>query len=308
MLLHQVKNHSSEKSTLESELRAFERVIQRLTTNQVHATQALNTSQPPPDLFRCCGFSEPTSGPFAICISAEPTPGSSGSHGISVKSSYLPKYEGKRSLDDVTAFLVAFEQHFKNAAQAIGWVGMTGWGDHTVLQLTGDAAVWAMHRFPMSAPIKWSTFCKELKAKFIPTIALDLVKREWEELSLKMGERITEINELFRRLRSKLDLHQPMPAEMLAAAYGYTIKKGNKGVYKNLVRYIGMRNRTPTPEQRMKHLAALDTSLNKSQFGSGPNTTTTTKASAWKMDCKKCGTTGTVGPANDDGLTCYNCG
>jgi len=58
----------------------------------------------------------------------------------------------------------------------------------------------------------------------------------------------------------------------------------------------------------MEHLAALDTSLNKSQSGSGPNTTTTTKASARKMDSKKGGTSGTVGLAKDDGLTCPNSG
>jgi len=134
-----------------------------------------------------------------------------------------------------------------------------------VLQLKGNAAVWAMHRFPMSAPIEWSTFCTELKAKFIPSNALDLVKREWEELSLKKGECVAEYNERFRRLRSKLDPHQPMPAEMLADTYGYKIEKGNQGVYKDLVRYIGMRDGTPTLEQRMEHLAALDTSLNKFQ-------------------------------------------
>jgi len=85
-----------------------------------------------------------------------------------------------------------------------------GWGEQAVLQLKGDAAVWAMHcRFPMSAPIEWSTFCTELKAKYIPSNALDLVKREWEELSLKQGERVTEFNECFRGLRSKLDPRQP---------------------------------------------------------------------------------------------------
>jgi len=177
-----------------------------------------------------------------------------------------------------------------------------------VLQLKGDAAVWAMHRFPMSAPIEWSTFCTELKAKCIPSNALDLVKREWEELSLKKGEHVTEFKEYCRRLHSKLDPHQPMLANMLADAYGYKIEKGNQGVYKDLVRYIGMRNRTPTLEQCMEHLATLDTSLNKSQSGSGPNTTTTTTASARKIDSKKGGTTGRVGPAKDDGLTCYNCG
>jgi len=265
MLLHQVKNLSSEQSTLESELRAFERVIQRLTTNEVHATQAPNTSQPPPGLFGSRGFSEPTSGPSGIRSSAEPTPGSSGSHGISVKSSNHPTYEGKRSLHNVTAFLFAFERHFKNAAQAIGWVSMTGWGDHAVLQLKGDAAVWAMHRFPMSAPIEWSTFCKDLKAKFIPSNALDLVKRECEELSLKMGERITEFDELFRRLHSKLDLPQPMPAEMLAAAYGYKIKMGNKGVYKTwfviLACAIGLQP-SNSAWNTSPHWTRLSTSLN----------------------------------------------
>jgi hypothetical protein len=58
----------------------------------------------------------------------------------------------------------------------------------------------------------------------------------------------------------------------------------------------------------MEHLAALDTSLNTSPPGSGPNITATTKASARKMDSRKGGTTGTVGPAKDDSLTCYMCG
>jgi len=211
-------------------------------------------------------------------------------------------------LDNVTAFLFALERHFRNAAQAIGWVGTIGGGEKAVLQLKGNTAVWAMHRFPMSTPIEWSTICTELKAKFIPSNTLDLVKHEWAELSLKEGECVTEFDERFRRLCSKLDPHPPMPAEMSADAYGYKIKKGNQGVYKDLVRYIGMCDRTPTLEQHMQHLVTLDTSLNKSQSGCGPKTTTTTKASARKMDSKKGGTTGTVGPAKDDILTCYNCG
>jgi len=114
----------------------------------------------------------------------------------------------------------------------------------------------------------------------------------------------------FRRLRSELDPHQPKPAKLLADADGYKIEKGNQGVYKDLVRYIGMRDGTPTLEQRMEHLPALDTSLNTSQPGGSfnMNTTTTTKASARKMDSKKSSTIGTAGPAKDDGLTCYNCG
>ena len=66
--------------------------------------------------------------------------------------------------------------------------------------------------------------------------------------------------------------------------------------------------RTPTLKQGMEHLAALDTYLNKSQSGSGPNATTTTNASARKMDSKNGGITGTAGLAKDNGLMCYNCG
>jgi len=126
MPLHQVKILPAEKSSLESEFRAFERVIQRVTTNQVHATPARNTSQPPPFLFEIPGSSKRTSGLFGIRGSAEPTPGSSGSRGFSVKSSNILTYEGKRTLDDITSFLFALDRHFKNAAQAIGLVSTTG--------------------------------------------------------------------------------------------------------------------------------------------------------------------------------------
>jgi hypothetical protein len=93
-----------------------------------------------------------------------------------------------------------------------------------------------------------------------------------------------------------------MPAEMSAKAYGYKNEKGNQAVYKVLVRYIGMSDRTPTLEQPMEHLAASDMSLNISQSPSSSkvNTITTTKALARKMDSQKRDTTGL---AKDDGLT-----
>jgi len=175
MLLNQVKNLLSEKSGLESELRAFNHIIQRLMTNLIHATPAQNTSQLPRGPFGFHGSSEPTPGLFGICGSAEPTPGPSGGCGFSVKSSNHPTYESKQTLADVTAFLFALKQHLWSAAQAIGWVSTTGWGEQAVLQLTGDAVVWAMHCFPLSTPIEWSTICTELKAVYIPYNALDLV-------------------------------------------------------------------------------------------------------------------------------------
>jgi len=117
-----------------------------------------------------------------------------------------------------------------------------------VLQLNGDAALSAMHCFPMMTPIQWSNFCTELKTKSIQSNALGLVKPEWEELCLKNGEHLTEFNQDFRGQRLKMDPHQPIPAEMVAEAYGYKIKIGNQVVYKDLVWYIGMYDRTPTLE------------------------------------------------------------
>jgi len=259
MLLHHGKNLSSDKSSLESESRAIERVLQRLTTNQKYATPVPNTSQLPPGLFGIRGSSEPTSGLFGSCGSfkstsglfgirgsAKPTSGLSGSHGFSVKSSNLQTYKGKQTLNNVTAFLFALEWHLKNAVQVIGWVGTMGWEEQAVLKMQGNAAVWAMHHFQMSTPMEWSTFHTELKSKFIPSNALDLVKCKWEELSLKKGERVTQFNECFHWLCWKLDTHQPMPAEMLANTYGYKIEKGNQRVYNDWVGYIGMHDRTPT--------------------------------------------------------------
>jgi len=74
-------------------------------------------------------------------------------------------------------------------------------------------------------------FSTELKAKYILSNALDLVKYEWEELSLRKEECVTVFNELFCRISSKLEPHQPMPAEMSADAYWYKIAMGNQGVY-----------------------------------------------------------------------------
>ena len=133
-----------------------------------------------------------------------------------------------------------------------------------MLQLKGDAAVWAMHRFPMSTRIEWCTFYTELKAKCILSNALDMVECELEEVSLKKEESVAEFHKRFRRLSSKLTPHQPSDATMLADAYRYKIGKGNLGVYNNVVLYIGMGDRTPTLKQRMEQLAPLDTSLDKS--------------------------------------------
>jgi hypothetical protein len=103
MLLHQVNNLTSEKSSLESKLRAFEHVIQRLKRNYIHSTLASNTFQPLPGPFMIRGFSELSSVRFGMHCSSEPITCPCGRCGISVKSSNLPTCEGKRILDDVTA-------------------------------------------------------------------------------------------------------------------------------------------------------------------------------------------------------------
>jgi hypothetical protein len=125
-----------------------------------------------------------------------------------------------------------------------------------------------------------------------------------------MGEGVTEFKERVRGLRSKSDTPLPVLVAMLADGYDYKIEKGNQGVYKHLVPYSGMHNRTRTLEQRMEHLNAQDTSLNKSQQGGSFNmkTTITTNAPARKMASKTGGTIGTAGTAKDHGLTGYNCG
>jgi len=42
--------------------------------------------------------------------------------------------------------------------------GTMGWGEQAALQLKCNAAIWAMHRFPMSMPIEWFTLGTELTA------------------------------------------------------------------------------------------------------------------------------------------------
>ena len=69
----------------------------------------------------------------------------------------------------------------------------------------------------------------ELKAKYIPSNALDLVKYKCKELSLKNGEHVMKYNKHFCRLRSKFNPHQPMEAKMIADSYGYEIEKGKPG-------------------------------------------------------------------------------
>jgi len=91
-----------------------------------------------------------------------------------------------------------------------------------------ESAVWDMHSFPMGTPVEWSTFCMQLKGKHILSSTLDLVKSEWEERSLKMGEHFTEFDECFHCLSVELDPHHPMPAEMLVDPYGNEVKNGNQ--------------------------------------------------------------------------------
>lgn len=84
---------------------------------------------------------------------------------------------------------------------------MIGCGWQAVKQVIGDVAVLAMHHVRMSTPIKWSTFCLQLKGMYIPSNALYLVECKCEELSLRKAESVTEINKHFCRLQAKLDPH-----------------------------------------------------------------------------------------------------
>ncbi|KAF8248916.1 hypothetical protein K440DRAFT_641813 [Wilcoxina mikolae CBS 423.85] len=123
ILLHQVKSLSSENSELESVSRAFEHIIQPLTTNQVHKTPTSKiVSELNPSASGNCDSIELTPGSSGIRDSfkltprpsrnrrfLEPTPSPSGRYDFSIKSSNLPTYDGKRALDGVTAFLFTLE-------------------------------------------------------------------------------------------------------------------------------------------------------------------------------------------------------
>lgn len=145
-------------------------------TSRINATLVQNMCQLPPGPFRISGSTKLSLSSFRIHVAAKMTPSPCGSHGCSVKRSNLATSGGKQTLDDVTAFLVALECHFNNAAQAIRWVGTTGCGEQAVLQLQGDTAVRAVHHFPITAPIGWSTLCTEWSAKYIPSNSMDHVK------------------------------------------------------------------------------------------------------------------------------------
>jgi hypothetical protein len=98
---------------------------------------------------------------------------------------------------------------------------------------------------------------------------------------------------------------------MSVDAYGYKIEMGNRGVYKDLVHYIGMHDSTPTLEHHMEHLATLDTFLNASQLGSSFNTNTNTsmKGAATAMHSEIGVTSGTLtGSGKDAGFTRYYSG
>jgi len=71
-----------------------------------------------------------------------------------------------------------------------------------------------------------------------------------------------------------------------------------------------MCDKTPTLEERMLYITALDTSLTKWQSGSGSgtNTNSTMKVSARKINSRKGGTTGTASTDKANSLTCYKCG
>lgn len=56
-----------------------------------------------------------------------------------------------------------------------------------------------------------------------------------------------------------------MPGKMLSNNYGYEIQNGYRGVYEDLVHYVGIHDRTPALEQHMEHLTVFNMTLNKHQ-------------------------------------------
>jgi hypothetical protein len=67
---------------------------------------------------------------------------------------------------------------------------------------------------------------------------LDLVKHEWEELSLIRGVPITEFDKRLCNLHMKLEWPQPMSAAIVANVYGDHNHSDNRCVYKHLVHEV----------------------------------------------------------------------
>lgn len=109
-------------------------------------------------------------------------------------SSWHVMFDGKLTLDNVTAIHFASRLHFPNVVQAIRWVRTTGCSWKAVHKLKGNAAIWAMHCFPICLPIKWTTCCWRINTEDITCNVFDQVKPEWKEHSLSKGGHVIELD------------------------------------------------------------------------------------------------------------------
>jgi hypothetical protein len=125
---------------------------------------------------------------------------------FNVKTTGLPTYDGTRTLDAVMYFLCTLHRQFRPRAQEFGLPAeyamplTNGWAAAALLQFRDQVAVWANHWFPAhpSAGVAWEDFSATVKEAFIPPDAVSRLKQDWQSLRIKVGERVSALNEPFR--------------------------------------------------------------------------------------------------------------
>jgi hypothetical protein len=165
-----------------------------------------------------------------IRVKATPAPINtfqSNNHVFNVKMMGLPTYNGTRTLDTDTSFLSTLPRHFGPHALEIRFTDecgsplTNGWAAVAQLQFRNKAAVWANHCLPAhaSAGVTWEDFSTAVKEVFIPSDAVTRLKRDWESLHIKGGERVSAFNTCFQVLPHWLEPHAPLADERFRDSY-----------------------------------------------------------------------------------------
>jgi hypothetical protein len=225
---------------------------------------------------------------------------------FNVKTTGLPTYDGTRTLDAVTSFLSTLHRHFGPRALELGLIDecgiplTNGWAAAALLQFRDKAAVWANHRFPAyaSAGVTWEDFTTAVKEAFIPPDAVTRLKRDWESLRIKGGERVSAFNERFRVLRHQLEPHAPLSDERLRDSYQFKLET-NPEASKALIEKLGNQP-TASLNDVMDHVSRVDAMLNSKK----QSISTTLK----RMEGKQREDGGGSGGGGSNDRSCYACG
>jgi hypothetical protein len=120
------------------------------------------------------------------------------------------------------------------------------------------------------------------------------LKRDWESLRIKGGERVSAFNERFRVLRHQLEPHAPLSDERLLDSYQFKLES-NPEASKALIEKLGNQP-TASLNDVMEHVSRVDAMLNSKKQ---PMSTTLKKMEGKQKE-------GSGGGSND--RSCYACG